>query len=221
MIGENRYLGQQGTAPPSEAAMLKLVLEQLAFGILVIDARCAIHYANSFAKTLLERIFPGATREDQLFKRKSFPRRRLEGFVAQGGGALTISRGMAHPPLELLVTPLADLAPNRARPAAAGLALVCVLDPDSVPTSFGERLQQLYGVTPAEARVAGALSRGARLVDGAHALGVKQETVRSHVKRLCQKLGTKRKAELLWRLNVCAATLIVARDWLESLNRIL
>lgn len=201
-----------------EAQMLKQALGQFAFGVLVVDTELSIRYANPRARALLESAYAGATRAGRLFDSDALLRGRLEALVREGQGALTLSRDGMQSPLELMVTRLVE---TPAQAAADGLALVCLIDPDYVPSAYPARLRELYGVTPAEARVADALRRGSRLEKGARDLGVGQATIRSHVKALCRKLGAERKAELLWRLNICIATLIVASEWLSNFKDIL
>lgn len=58
-------------------------------------------------------------------------------------------------------------------------------------------LMDLFGLTPAEARVAGALANGARSVDVAEELSVSQTTIAFHMRNLFQKTGTNRQADLV------------------------
>lgn len=58
-------------------------------------------------------------------------------------------------------------------------------------------LIDLFGLTPTEARVAGALARSARAADVAVALGVSQTTISFHMRNLFLKTGTNRQADLI------------------------
>lgn len=141
---------------------------------------------------------------------------KVGALVARGEGAITLPpREPGQMPLELLVSRFSGI------PASEELALIFLVDPAHIPASFPERLQELYEVTPAEARVAVALGQGARIADGAQALGVGAETIRSHQKALCRKLGAKHRAHLVWRLNACVASLIAASDPLSMIEDIL
>lgn len=63
-------------------------------------------------------------------------------------------------------------------------------------------LQQLFELTPAEARIAAGLAEGWATDTLAVELGVQRNTVQSHVKRLLEKTGTSRQSQLvglLWR----------------------
>lgn len=216
---EGQYLGHQSTASSWETTMLRQILRQLACGILVTDSRLEVRYANPCAKLLLESICPEAMQEGGLFGSLEGLRRELEPLVARGDGALTVPRAAGQPPLELMVTRLDHGAPDI--PDDEELTLICLADPLCASSSFPERLRALYGVTPAEARVADALRYGRRLEAGAEELGIGQPTVRSHVQKLCQKLGAERMAELLWRLNACVATILVSAECLSHFDDIL
>ena len=154
----------------------------------------------------------------RLFESLSGSSRELEPLIARGDGAMTLHRTAEQAPLELRVTRFGNIPPGV--PSGEELALIWLMDPDYVSSSFAERLRELYGVTPAEARVATALSQSARLADSARELGVGLETIRSHVKSLCRKLGATRMSELLWRLNACVGALIVASEWPSQFNDI-
>ncbi len=58
-------------------------------------------------------------------------------------------------------------------------------------------LIDLFGLTPTEARVAGALASSTRAVDVAAELGVSQTTISFHMRNLFQKTGTHRQADLI------------------------
>jgi DNA-binding CsgD family transcriptional regulator len=59
-------------------------------------------------------------------------------------------------------------------------------------------MRQLYGLTPAEARVANLLLEGAEVREAAGRIGITLETCRFHIKRVLAKTETHRQAELLW-----------------------
>jgi len=58
-------------------------------------------------------------------------------------------------------------------------------------------LRRLYGLTPAEARLAQALVAGEHLNDIAEHLGITKETARSQLKAVFAKTDTHRQAELV------------------------
>lgn len=58
-------------------------------------------------------------------------------------------------------------------------------------------LKNRFGLTPAEVRLVLRLVSGDSLRSAASALGIKYETVRTHLKSIFQKTGTRRQAELV------------------------
>jgi DNA-binding CsgD family transcriptional regulator len=58
-------------------------------------------------------------------------------------------------------------------------------------------LRNRFGLTPAEARLVLRLVAGDSLRSAAKALGIKYETVRTHLKSVFQKTRTRRQAELV------------------------
>jgi DNA-binding CsgD family transcriptional regulator/PAS domain-containing protein len=85
-------------------------------------------------------------------------------------------------------SPLATQAP------AVALSLV---DPAHRPRLVPEPLQQLYGLTPAEAHVALLLADGLTADDVALRTGVVLDTVRTHIKRILAKTQLNRQPELV------------------------
>ncbi|MEM9074409.1 MAG: hypothetical protein AAGE52_38300 [Myxococcota bacterium] len=119
---------------------------------------------------------------------------RLVGDTATGetrGGSLRLTHSCGRPivahvcPMKPSETaPWANLNP---KPGAVGVVLL--LDPEArgAPTNV---LEKLYGFTPAEARVANALTRGVSLAEYAERHGVEISTVRTHVMRIRSKTAT-------------------------------
>lgn len=111
------------------------------------------------------------------------------------GGVITVVRRGRRAPYSLLVAPIRDreFAPEHERPVAA----VFITDPDAAAEPSIEQLRGLYGLTPAETALALRLTEGQSVSAAAAELGVSQNTVRTHLKRLFSKTGTKRQGELV------------------------
>ena len=111
------------------------------------------------------------------------------------GGAMTLYRGMEQRPLQLLVSPLGSheqlLSHDRA------VAAVFATDPDRVPEPPSEVLVRLYGLTPAESRLASHLATGIGLLEAAKVLGISHNTARNQLKQVFAKTGTHRQADLV------------------------
>ena len=115
---------------------------------------------------------------------------------ARTGGAITLYRGGESKPHQLLVLPLrpdAKLAETWQRP----LALLVVVDPNA-STSIGlDKLQALFGLTLAEARVAAALAEGKSLKEFAESTQVSAHTAKAQLRAALEKTGTRRQAQLV------------------------
>jgi len=100
-------------------------------------------------------------------------------------------------PLRLTATPfhVPHIPGSPARHPIA--ALLFISDPVKAPLSRAAGLQSLYGLTPAEGRVADLLLQGLETAEAAARLGITLETARLYVKRILAKTGVPRQAELI------------------------
>ncbi len=99
--------------------------------------------------------------------------------------------------LPALSVTLVGLTGQDINPFAQARILVLVNDLASRPLAKAEQLGQMFGLTPAEARLAEALSSGGGLRQVADELGVSHETGRTHLKRLFAKTGVNHQSALV------------------------
>lgn len=195
------HLGQRlATASGIRAATLQ-ALDRLDSGVLVVDRSCRIVHASAVAELLLRgneelgvvggRLFLRSPAiQDKLLSLVRAASNTAQGRMAEPGTALSVPR--AHRlPLALEVAPLrpSTCRFGEQRPAA----LIFIRDPES-PIAV-ERLRELFGLTRTEGAVAAALVRGDSVEDIAAQMGIGLATVRTHLKRILAKTGTKRQAE--------------------------
>jgi DNA-binding CsgD family transcriptional regulator len=110
-----------------------------------------------------------------------------------GGGAMLIPRGESRP-LRLHVAPLPPThIPGGGNFAAIGF----ISDPDDTPSLPEDMLRELYGLTQSEARLASQIAAGVSLSDAANCIGVSRETVRTQLKSIFQKTGTRKQSDLI------------------------
>jgi DNA-binding CsgD family transcriptional regulator len=76
-------------------------------------------------------------------------------------------------------------------------AFVMVSDPDRQPALPEERLQAIFGLTPAEAKLASALVSGTSVSDYASEAGVTENTARWTLKQVQAKTDCRRQADLV------------------------
>jgi DNA-binding CsgD family transcriptional regulator len=122
----------------------------------------------------------------------------LDGGAGMGsavaGGAIQISRKRAVAPLHVTAVPV----PQKNRIANGDrLAIVFIGDRLQLPKSRLALMRQMYGLSPAEARVADLLMQGFDVREAAERLNGTLESTRFRVKRILAKTGTRRQSELM------------------------
>jgi DNA-binding CsgD family transcriptional regulator len=177
-------------------------LDRIDTGVILLDRSRRIIYANGLAEIFL-RDFPEiGVSNGRLTLRDPVMDGQLAALVC---GATETADGQHRcPPTALAVPRDKDppftlaLAPFRPRwsrlNGQPALALVFMRDPSRIYID-PDQLRDLFGLTRAEAGIAIDLVRGMSLAEIAAAHGVGGETVRSHVKKILAKTGTRRQAE--------------------------
>jgi DNA-binding CsgD family transcriptional regulator len=108
-------------------------------------------------------------------------------------------------PLGLVVHPLRPPNVMRTRGHDGARAIVVVHDPDARPRVDPTLIARVHALTPTEAELAAALAEGNSLTEFAAGRGCTEATARTHLKRVLEKTGTRRQAELVHRLLASAA----------------
>jgi DNA-binding CsgD family transcriptional regulator len=201
-----------------ERAGLSEALDRIATGVLLLDERGRVTLFNRAAGDLLRRGDGLAIdRAQQLVAARPLDtavlRRVIVGACTTGaversedaaalhaGNALLVARPSGRRPLQLTVSPLRMRVPVLA--GAPPRAIVLIADPDARPVPTEEVWRRLFGLTPAEARLAALLASGLRVDECSDALAVSQATVRTHVKRLLHKTGSRTQSDLMRALVV-------------------
>ena len=179
------------------------LLDTTGSGIIQLDRRGRIVEVNDRARELL-RTGDGLFDEDGfLFARTPEDNTHLQGllkralplFKAQGVGGSTMVRRESALPLLLHVNPVDRLETDfRVWPVAA---LVLIVDPASRTRIDPAMAGATLGLTVTESRVAVLLAEGMSVREIAAAMGRKESTIRSHVKRMFAKHGLSRQVELV------------------------
>ena len=109
------------------------------------------------------------------------------------GGTVMISR-RSRPPLRIQISPIRNAVIQTSQSIAA---VAFVNDPSRANRPTQEVLRLLYGLTPAECRVALLLGDGHAPRRIATMVGVTDNTVRSQIKSIFSKTGVRRQGELI------------------------
>lgn len=109
-------------------------------------------------------------------------------------------------------TPVSIMLRRSRQPAATGdrgsiAAIAYLKDPTAPVQPRASAVAALFGLKPTEARLAAALAQGADAREAAVRLGMTEQTVRTYVKRILQKTGTRRQAELVQLISTSLAVL--------------
>lgn len=110
--------------------------------------------------------------------------------------AVQISRQHGRP-LGVVLIPLRPSSLLREAGGRSARILAVIYDPDTAPTVNTALVAQLHGLTVTEALLASALAQGKSLAQFATERGCTQQTARTHLKRVLDKTGTHRQAELV------------------------
>lgn len=190
-------------------------LDRLAIGMLVVDADLHVRYANRAAATILEAADGVALESDRLSVRGKHGQSELKALVreattgeasrAEHERTLPVPRTFRESPLEVLVTPHLNGHRN-------GLAFVFVADAERSLGNVEKLLVSVHGLTRTEARLAGLMAQGLNPSEAAQRMGVGITTVRSHLRQLFRKTGTRRQAELVRRIVAGLAGCLLARN---------
>ncbi|HEV2364499.1 MAG TPA: LuxR C-terminal-related transcriptional regulator [Caulobacteraceae bacterium] len=184
---------------------LAAVLDESAHGLFVLDHRGVVRHVNRAGEALLARGVGLRVAGGRLTAVSCERARTLEGLIASAasadptpslGGAMALPFETGRAPLSITVTPFRG--GQRPWPfASAAAVLVCVTDLEPEDRPQGEKLRLLFGLTPAEVRVALALYDGSTLKDAAGALGISPHTAHVHLSRVFGKTGTHRQSQLV------------------------
>jgi len=181
-------------------------LNALPVGVMLVSRDCVIRFANRVAEALLRDEDGLSANRGSLTAGSARATRELEKIVAAAadtsrgegmspGRVMAVRRHGHRRALSVLVTPVSP-AQFEVR-HHAGLAGVFVSDPERPASGVQHTLRGLYGLTPAEARLASVLMRGQDLPMASKELGIAYETGRNHLKSVLSKTGATHQGELL------------------------
>ncbi len=189
-----------------EAATMADALDGLSAGIFLIDSGIRVVQANRRGRTMLkERIHLGET-DGRLCALDPAADRMLRNTVASAGGGdrAVGTRGFAIPLKKsngeqyvAHVLPLTSGSRRLAGVSYSAVAAVFVQKADLDLPSPVETIARIYKLTAAEMRVLMATVQIGRIREIAAVLGLSVPTVKTHLRRLFEKTGTKRQADLI------------------------
>jgi DNA-binding CsgD family transcriptional regulator len=176
-------------------------IDHLAAAVMFTDTDGRIIETNQAAERIL-RLGDGLTiRNGQICARRNFETAKLAELIAHATGAtgrhpsagcLLIGRDGGNPAYIVRVAPVTAGLVGYDLP----MAMVLVSAPDENRVSESE-LAELYGLSPAESRLAVAVAFGKRLSDVAGEFGVQITTLRTQLSSVLKKCGVERQSDLV------------------------
>lgn len=187
-----------------QAANLSIVLDCIRMPLLMLDGNMHVLVANILAKPLIQTYNNRRDQHGQVCL-TGVPGERFAGLVrgacGQSGpvaaGSLQLVAPDGQPGMQIVVLPIA------ANPAEAKSvsALVIICGQQLHQDSADQLLQHVYGLTPAEARLALLILHGKAPNVAAAQLQVSVATVRSQLSAVLKKTGALRQPDLVRRLS--------------------
>ena len=206
---------QLGTFGAIQRASLDL-LDANSRAIILLDRQGRVLFANRAARNLVAAQDGIMLSPEGLSLQRATDDGKLQQLIGEAlaipesasgisSGVMRAHRPSGKRPFSILVSPLSqsDVLMTVARPA------VCVLiaDPERQDLLPENVLRKLFGLTPAEARLAVRLARGDALELAAAALDIAYATARTQLAVIFRKTGTRRQGELIKLLLSDAPTL--------------
>jgi DNA-binding CsgD family transcriptional regulator len=189
-----------------EAAMLADAVDGITAGVFFVRANGTINHANASAKTMLGQ--SNVLRETGGILNVFDPAAQkalADAYAAAAGGDIVLGgRGLAVPLIardgERHVAHVLSLAAGTRRQAGTGYTAVAAVFVHKAalqtPTLI-EAVAQQFNLTPGELRVLFAIIEVGGIPEVSFALGLSDETVKTHLKRVFAKTGTNRQADLV------------------------
>ena len=190
-------------------AMLQTVhhlLEENSDGVILVDPLGKVLFANRAARAMSERKDGFVLRQNRIEALRDDDNGTFQKLLAGAlgliknphagrAGAMHFARSTGAKDYIVMVTPVPQSDPvyNSAIPKAC----ITVSDPTAAPSRPLLTLQQLYGLTGAEARLAEHLFAGQTPEQAADSLRIKISTARTHIAQIFRKTDVRRQSDLI------------------------
>jgi DNA-binding CsgD family transcriptional regulator len=181
-----------------QSAIAKGALDHLAAALIVTESDGRVAQTNDAAERAL-RLGDGLTiQNEQLCARRSFETVKLARLIADAAapapsaGCMLVGRDAGHLPYLIQVAPISAEAAVSDRPMA--MVLITGLDENCASE---HELTQLFGLSPAESRLAVALARGKKLSHIASEIGVQITTLRTQLSAILRKFDVERQSDIV------------------------
>lgn len=186
----------------------RAALDRLTTAVFVISGAGAVLMMNEAARQIIRFGDALVVRHGRLGAKKPAEENRLLGLIREatdaatihcaGGGPVGLSRDCGG----LYVGLVAPLSANHTITGGESVAVLLVSGPTASPRMLSQAMIHLYHFSQAEARLAVLLAQGRTLQDAARERKVGIETIRSQLRSMLEKSGTRRQTDLV-KLLMC------------------
>lgn len=170
-------------------------------GLIIVDQHRRIAFTNAAAEAALASGTAVFRQGGLLDARRPDHAARLVRLVAEAalrtglrGGAMRLAQGEGRAPLALIAAPFPCGLTGLPTPTAAS-ALVTLVDLGAPLAAPARRLAEIFGLSKAESELALALLEGKHAEEIALERDVRLSTVRSQLRSILEKTGTRRQSE--------------------------
>lgn len=193
-----------------EEAALADTLDGMAAGFFLVDQQRRIVHANASGRAMLHKGDVLHVIGDKL---SPVDRKARKTFTENFAAAPTDSASLLKPAAMALPARdgerwMAHIRPLRrgseGKPGCVAAAAIFVRKVALDFASSLEALTQTFRLTPAETRVLGAITDGGAVPEASRALGLSETTVKTHLRHIFEKTGTRRQTDLI-KLAACFA----------------
>lgn len=190
----------------TRADNLQHAIDMLPSGIVFLGANAGIVHLNRMAAKILAENDGLIAARGRLAAERTSESAELESLIAQArdtsvgtglrpAGAIAISR-RSRQSLQVLITPVRNINFD-----ATVHAIAFVTDPSQRVRPAADVLRLLFGLTPAECRVALLLGEGHAPPAIANLIGISTNTLKTQLASIYRKTGTSRQAQLVRTLS--------------------
>lgn len=188
-----------GTSSFSQHILMEM-LGALSVGVALLDDSCRVTEANAMAVSWLSKEQNNVRRKNGAAVTLDRFKPGLQAFLKSAGTRsderkMSVMRSEGPEPVMLILVPLYcdTLVVGEGRSGS----ILIISDPEYRCRIREDQLVKFYEFTPTEAKLARLLSNGYRLDEAAETMGIKYQTVRTHLKRIFSKTGIDRQSELV------------------------
>lgn len=203
--------GRSSQAPNGEARALRRVLGLLPMPLVVLDRAGSVVCASLGAERLMAARADLAVKGGKLTSTRRDEAAAIVAAIASAADLAPRPKDeaarsparvvelapMTEDALGLIFMPLRPHPRDEDTSSSEGSVLVVIHDPAARVRLSPALISQLHGLTPTEGATAAAIAEGSSPAEIARARGCAEDTVRSHLKRILEKTGTHRQADLV------------------------